>query len=72
MNERCKKMTIAMYWCLFLSLFTIQICNGYSSNIIKDYHNKDYLTASVSNANKFEDNEIRVFGYASTRKRPEY
>lgn len=60
MNERYKKMTIIiMYWCLFFTIFGMQICNGYSSNTIKDYNNKDYLAASSGSINKFEDNEIR-------------
>lgn len=59
MNERSRNM---MYWCLFITTFGIQVCNAYSaSNIIKDYHNKDYLVSasSASVVNKFEDNEIR-------------
>lgn len=56
MNERSKNM---MYWCLFITIFGIQVCNAYSSNIIKDYHNKDYLVSSSSAVNRFEDNEIR-------------
>jgi hypothetical protein len=55
MNERDKK----MFWCLFISICGVHFCNGYSSNTIKDYQNKDYLVSSASNANRFEDNEIR-------------
>lgn len=55
MNERNKK----MYWCLFITICGIQVCNGYSSNAIKDTQNKEYLVSSSSVVNKFEDNEIR-------------
>lgn len=48
-----------MYWCLVFTIFGVHICDGFSGNTIKDYNNKDYLTASSSVVNKFEDNEIR-------------
>lgn len=57
MNERNK----SLYLCLFLTIFgVVQVCNGYSSNTIKEYSSsKDYLVSSTSAASRFEDNEIR-------------
>lgn len=59
MNERNKKITVIMYWCLFFTIIGFHVCEGYSRNTIKDYNNKDYLVASTNVVNKFEDNEIR-------------
>lgn len=57
MNERNK----VMYWCLIITICGIHFCSGSTTNSIRDYQAKDYLlsTASTSNINKFEDNEIR-------------
>lgn len=60
MNERNKKMTVIMYWCLFVTFMGFHVCSGYTRHTIKDYNNnKDYLVAASNVVNKFEDNEIR-------------
>lgn len=55
MNEQNK----ILYWCLFVGICGVHLCSGFSSNVIKEYQNKDYLVSSLGSVNKFEDNEIR-------------
>lgn len=59
MNERNKKMTVIMYWCLFVTFMGFHVCNGYTRHAVKDYNSKDYLVAASNVVSKFEDNEIR-------------